>query len=127
MKNYEISIHIPQQIENFMNIMATPQPDVGQLERIKNNILNLIPDDTFHKDIMDYENRRKTKIKQLIDKAIQSIKTLVQTKNTQELFIDIDEIRKDVAEALSTVESDYWTKIEQYMISWLNNSGNIEE
>ena len=122
--SYDINIHLPQQIENFLNIIASPKPDVNQLERIKQNIINLIDDSDFQVDMNSFEKTRQSKTKELINKAIESVKTIASSKNTEELFIDIDEIRNDVTNALNVVESDYWTNIESYMIKYLNSQND---
>ena len=115
---YDINIHLPQQVENFMNAFA--QGDSEALERIKKNILILIPDGSFHKDLGDYEQDRKNRIQSLIDKTIENVQRQTEKPKNEETLYNIQTSLKQLEGLLNTVEGDYWATINEYMITWLN-------
>ena len=121
---YNIEIHIPQQVENFMNAYA--QGDSNLLERIRKNILTLIPDGSFHKDMMEYETHRKQRINNLMNKAIENVRNKANNPDGEKTIVDIQSDFKQLEMDLNTVESEYWDKISQYMISWLNEQQPTE-
>jgi len=115
---YDISIHLPQQVENFNQAYAQGDPEA--LERIKQNIMRLIPDGGFHKDMMEYEATRKKRIEQLMDDAIKTIRNTTENASGEKTLLSINDTQKQLGDALNSVESEYWDTIGMYMISWLN-------
>ena len=121
---YDINIHLPSQVENFMNAFA--QGDSVGLERVKKNIMVLIPDDSFHKDMGDYEQDRKHRIETKMDKAIGHIKDKASSVKGEQAIIDIQMVLKQLENDLNMVEGVYWATVNEYMISWLNQSNTHE-
>lgn len=121
---YDINIHLPSQVENFMNAFA--QGDSVSLERVKKNIMVLIPDGSFHKDMGDYEQDRKHRIETKMDKAIGHIKDKASSIEGEQAIIAIQTTLKQLENDLNMVEGDYWATVNEYMIGWLNQSNTHE-
>jgi len=114
---YDISDHLPQQIEYFLNGLSSGNIEV--LETTKNNIMDIfrnMDEDGVVLSIESWDKKKNDKIKDIWEKALESIKTVAETKNKEELFIDIDEIKKDVAIALNTLENEYWNSIRALLL-----------
>lgn len=106
---YDIKNHLAQQIENFLNAFAGA--DVQAMERIKRNILDIYKNSDSLEvvtNINGWDKKKQENITKLYQKAQESIKTLLETKNSEELFIDLDEIRNDLVNSFNELESDYW-------------------
>ena len=119
---YDINIHLPSQVENFMNAFA--KGDSVGLERIKKNIMVLIPNGSFHKDVSDYELKRHERINELMNKAIESVKNKATTVKGEKAIVDIQMVLKQLEMDLNGVEGDYWSTINEYMITWLNSQSS---
>lgn len=120
-----MNAHLPQQVENLLNGFA--QGDAALLERIKTNIKDIVQDKTFLKDMDDYDKRKLEKITELMNKAKDAIKTMVETKNPDELFVDAQGILNDLTTALGTIEGEYWDTIKSYVIGWMKQLEMKEE
>jgi len=110
--NYDIEMHIGQQIENFLNSYAAA--DAGAMERVKKNLLDIYKnnDDTKIADaIKQWDMKKKTEIHKIWQKANEAIRAMAVTKKDEEMFIDIKEIETDVVKALNELESEYWDSI----------------
>ena len=122
---YDISTHLPSQIEGIM--IAFQKADIPLLERSLNNIKNLVKDDKFHKDIKDYQDKRVNKIEELTNKAFDAAKTINDAKSFSELYIDIEEIKNDLITAIETIEQDYWDHIKEYITLYINEEPKDED
>jgi len=111
---YDKKIHLAQQIEFFLNGFASG--DSVALERVLSNIKDILDDTDVAKKIDLIDKNKANKINDIKQKAVESLKTLVETKNSDELFIDIEEIFRDTETALNTLEIDYWEKIREYIL-----------
>ena len=119
---YDLNIHIPQQLESFLN--AWGNGDADSMARIKKNMDDLIKDETFQKDIKDYDSNRQKKLDELMKKALDGVKTAAQAEKLDEIYIDIEEIKNDLNEALAGIESEYWNSIRTYIVEWISRMEN---
>lgn len=119
---YDIKVHLPQQMENFLNAFA--QGDADLMTRIKKNLEDLIQDKTFQKDIGDYDRNRQKKLDELMKKALDGVKTAVQADKLDEIYIDIEEIKNDLNAALVGIESEYWNNVRTYVVGWVSQIDN---
>ena len=116
-ESYDIKIHLPQQMENFFQSFATG--DLDALNRSFGNICSIIKDPGFQKDVKEYDSNKQKQSKMLLDKAREAVKTAVETKNMEELYIDLDEIKNDLNMALSNLEGEYWEVMRKYVAGWI--------
>lgn len=106
---YDKNVHLPQVVEMF--IQDFHNGDVEKLENNKTLLLKLIEDQAFKKNLAKCDSIRDQKILELFQKAQEALKTLLETKNPKELFIDVVEIQNDLSSALLLVERDYWETV----------------
>lgn len=116
--------HLPQQLENFYNAFAQGDPEL--LDRVLSNIKNVVKDDTFQKDLKDYDRERNEQFEKLQKKALDGIKALADAKNINDVYIDIGEIQKDFTSTLNSMEGEYWDKVKEYISEWANQL-NVEQ
>ena len=121
---YELMAHLPQQLENLYNAFA--QGDAELLDRVLNNIKDIVKDETFQKDLKDYDKERNEQFEKLQKKALDGIKALTDAKNINDVYIDINEIQKDFTGALNSMEGEYWDKVKEYISEWANQL-NVEQ
>lgn len=119
---YDISMHIPTQVEALLVAYQKNPVDIMGMERALDNIKNLVKDSKFHKDIGDYQKKRLEGLEQLAKKAFDAAKTIQKAKNFNELYIDVQEIGKDLTMAMDSIEKDYWNHIKDYITLYLNKS-----
>ena len=110
---YEIMAHLPQQLENLYNAFA--QGDAALLDRILDNIKDIVKDETFQADLKDYDKERKEQFEKIQKKALEAIKTLSEAKDINEVYIDLKEIQDDFTAALNGMEGEYWDKVKEYI------------
>ena len=122
---YDVSMHLPAQIEGMMN--SFQKADIASLERSLSNIINLIKDEKFHRDIKDYQKKRMEKIEELSKKALDATKTIKESKSFSELYVDIDEIKNDLVSSIEVVELDYWDHIKEYITLYINKEENEKD
>lgn len=114
---YDIKEHLGQQVEYFLN--GFTGGDVGVMERAKNTILDIyknMDDNSIVLSISDWDKKKQLEINKLWDKALEGIKTIAESKDKEELFVDIEEIRNDVIQALNQLEVDYWDSIRKLLL-----------
>ena len=121
---YELMAHLPQQLENLYNAFA--QGDAELLDRVLDNIKDIVKDEAFQKDLKDYDKERNEQFETLQKKALEGIKALTDAKNINEVYIDINEIQKDFTGALNSMEGEYWDKVKEYISAWANQL-NVEQ
>ena len=113
---YNTEIHMPQQIENLLQAYASG--DVEALTRIKDNLMDIINDNTFKNDLKAFESDKAKSIDNIKKKALDAIKTLSEAKNIDSVFIDYEEIKADLIKALNETEQEYWESLKDYVIGW---------
>ena len=115
--NYDINIHIGQQIENFLNSYAAA--DAGAMERVKKNLLDIYKNNNdidIVTAIKEWDTKKKTEIEKIWTKANEAIRTMAVAKKDEKMFIDIKEIETDVIQALNMLEGEYWDSIRQLFL-----------
>jgi len=119
--NYDVSVHLGQQMENFLNAYASG--DVEAMERTKSNIKDIMKN-TGMKNIIDnieqWDNKKNEEIVKIIAKARDALKEIASKEAKDDIFIDIEEIKKDTVEALSTLEGEYWDSIKNLILKSIN-------
>ena len=121
---YELMAHLPQQMENFYNAFA--QGDAALLDRVLDNLKDIIKDKSFQNDLKDYDKERKEQFDKIQKKALDGIKALSEAKDINEVYIDLKEIQDDFTAALNSMEGEYWDKVKEYISEWTNQL-NVEE
>jgi len=119
--NYDISVHLGQQMENFLNAYAAGE--VEAMERTKSNIKDIMKNSDM-KDVLDnidkWDNKKNSEITKIIKKAREALKEIASDENKKDIFIDVEEIKNDTIEALSTLEGEYWDSIRNLILKSVN-------
>jgi len=121
--NYDISVHIGQQVENLLNGYAAG--DAGAMERAKNNLLDIFKNEgkqSIVEAIEKWDKDKQTEIGKIWQKANESIRTMAVSKKDEGMFIDIKEIEGDVIRGLNELEAEYWDSIRNLFLKNLNDS-----
>ena len=119
---YDITVHIGQQIENFLN--SYDSADVETMIRVTDNFKDICKNSglvQLVKQLDEWESYRKGEISKTWKKARQSLETLLGAKEGEELFIDIDEIKNDVIQGLNKLDKEYWDSIRGLMLRSVKN------
>jgi len=106
---YDKEVHIPQLVEMFVQDFRAG--DIEKLQNDKTLLLKLIDHPEFKNFIGSCETIRDKKTQELFKKAQEAVKILLETKNPEELFVDLAEIQNDLSGSLMGVERDYWETI----------------
>jgi hypothetical protein len=114
---YDIGMHIPTQVEALM--VAFSKADVPAMERSLDNLKNLVKDKKFLKDLDDYNKKRFSQLDALNKKADDAVKTILSTKKFNELYVDVQEMAKDLTLAMDDIVKDYWNHIKDYITLYL--------
>jgi hypothetical protein len=117
---YDVGMHIPTQVEALMIAYQKTPVDVPAMERALDNLKNLIKDKKFTKDLDDYSKKRLNQITELTGKALDAAKTIAGAKSFNEIYIDVQEIGKDLTMAMDSIEKDYWNHIKDYITLYLH-------
>lgn len=115
--SYDINIHIGQQIENFLNALVTR--DDKAAEDAKKNLL-AIYNNTNNKTVINaveiWDNERDIDIGKIFKKANEAMRTMLISKNDEQMFIDAKEIEVDCAKALYELDEKYKDKLRNLML-----------
>lgn len=114
---YDITMHLGSQIENFLN--SYDAADVETMIRITENYRDICKNSGLQKIVTqldEWDKYRQTEITNTWKKARQGLETLLQTKNGEELFLDLEEIKNDVITSLNKLEKEYWDSIRGLML-----------
>jgi len=114
---YDITIHLAGQIENFLN--SYNAADIAAMSRVKENFKDICKNSelkTIVKQIEEWDKNKNTEINKIYKKAQTAIKTIMETKNGEELFIDLEEIKNDIVNNLNQLEKQYWDHIRNLML-----------
>lgn len=117
---YDISVHIGQQIENFLNGYAAG--DVGIMERTKSNMKELL-DKSGLKQIVEtldkWDIEKPKELEKIIKKAKDALKVIAEN-NDSDLFIDLEEIKQDTINAINELEGKYWNRVRELILESVN-------
>lgn len=117
---YDISVHIGQQIENFLNGYAAG--DVGIMERTKSNMKELL-DKSGLKQIVEtldkWDIEKPKELEKIIKKAKDALKAVTEN-NDNDLFIDLEEIKQDTINAINELEGKYWNRVRELILESVN-------
>ena len=114
---YDIETHVAQQIENFLN--GYNAADIGTMERSKSNFKAIMKEAKKDKVIDSFNTWDKKKLdemERIWKKATEAIKLITVTKKGEELFVDVEEIKQDLANSFNLLEGEYWDSIRGLML-----------
>lgn len=134
MTGYDVLVHMGQQMEAFLYFFS--QGDIPGIYRCRDNIIDLYVaggDVELKKNIDSWdEEKEKEKIKlfkkateQLISKASSALETMSSVEDGESLFIDMDEIKQDIADSLNMLEKDYLDSVRKALLD--KNQGLTDE
>ena len=114
---YDIETHVAQQIENFLN--GYDAADIGIMERSKSNFKAIM--ETANKDkvvgsIDTWDKKKIDEMEKIWKKATEASKLITVTKKGEELFVDVEEIKQDLANSFNLLEGEYWDSIRGLML-----------
>lgn len=115
--SYDVEGHVAQQIENFLN--GYDAADIGMMERSKSSFKAIMETAKKNKvtDNMDsWDKKKLEEIDKIWKKATEALKLITTTKKGEELFVDIEEIKQDLASAFNVLEGEYWDSIRGLML-----------
>lgn len=115
--SYDIEGHIAQQIENFLNGYGAA--DIGMMERSKSSFKAIMETAKKENVVGSFDKWDKKKLEEMDKiwkKATEAIKLITVTKKGEELFVDIEEIKQDLANAFNLLEGEYWDSIRNLML-----------
>lgn len=112
--SYDKKVHIPQRLETFLQGFEAGNKDA--LERTISNLKDLLDDDMFSEKLNNIDNARNEKIDNVKKKALDSLKTILESKETDDLFIDVNEIFTDLQSTINEIEEGYWEKVRDYVL-----------
>jgi len=110
--NYDVKVHLGQQVENFLNGYAAG--DKAILQRSITNISSIFEetgDASFKTAMEKMDKTRKDELQKIWNKAKDAMKLLADTKEGDAIFIDVEEIKQDVVDSLAKLETNYWDSI----------------
>lgn len=116
---YDIKVHLPQQIENLLQAYASG--DIETLTRVKDNLLDIIEEKTFQKDLKALDEEKIKHIDTIKKKAMDAVKLLSEVKTLDEIFVDVEEIRNDLVLGLNNAETEYWEGLKDYIIGYMEH------
>ena len=117
---YDTNVHLMSQVELFLNFYSSG--DVGGLIRCCDVIKDILEKEGVNdlkKNVESWDKQKeleklklvKGSIKKILDKADMAYKTIVEAEDGESLFIDVQEIQKDLMESLGVLERDYWDSV----------------
>jgi hypothetical protein len=122
---YDVSGHMPSQVEALIN--SYQRADVPGMERAIDNINNLIKDKKFKDNLKKYDIERHEKITEITKKALEGLREILKEEDTSTIFIDVDEIRKDMFNLLEETEKGYWNAVKEYITLYINQEDETDE
>ena len=119
MKNYDMNVHIPQQMENYLQAYAGA--DIPTLVRSLENIKDVVGNPEFQKDLYQYEKQKKKTIDDKLNNTVKKVKEAVEGKNVEDTLFTISSILEGLNTELDMVEQQYWEHIRGYLLNWFRN------
>jgi len=113
--SYDIKVHLPKQVDLFLD--AIVQGNENVLHTTLSNIKDIVVDETFHKDLDDYEKQLDDKIKSIEKKALETIKADSKAKTLDDVINTVNVAVKDV----NTEYNEYIKTLKAYILGWVNN------
>lgn len=120
MENYDLKMHLPQQIEYYLGCFASGDP--AGLKRTLDNIKDLIKDETLGKPLSDYEEERISKLEEKQKAVLKHVQELIKSENVWEIFQAVEQSKNELVEDMESVEGDYWGTIRTYLIDMMNRT-----
>jgi len=117
---YDTNVHLMSQVELFLNFYSSG--DVGGLIRCCDVIKDILEKEGVNdlkKNVESWDKQKeleklkivKGSIKKILDKADMAYKTISEAEDGESLFIDVQEIQKDLMDSLGLLERDYWDSV----------------
>lgn len=122
---YDVHGHLPTQVELLM--VSYQKADVPGMQRSLDNILAIVDNKKFHSVIDKTMQEKLCKAEEMKKKAEEAVKTLLQAKNFSEIYIDLEEIKKDFIAALEMLEKDYWHDVIEMITSYVETTSSEEQ
>jgi len=115
--SYDVEGHVAQQIENFLNGYGAG--DIGIMERSKSNfkaIMETAKKDKIVGSLNTWDKKKLDEMERIWKKATDALKTITVSKKDEPLFVDIEEIKQDLANSFNLLEGEYWDSIRGLML-----------
>ena len=118
MKDYDMKMHIPQQIENYLQAYASA--DISTLTRSLENIKDLTNDPEMQKDLYKYDKEKHKLVTQKMDETCKQIQKAIENKTSEEALIYTGSILEALNTELDVLEQKYWEHVHGYILQWIN-------
>ena len=112
--DYDKTVHLPQLVEMFMQDFHNG--DIEKLQNTETLILKLIDDIDFQKKIKQIKTINTNKNQTLFKKSTEALKTLLETKKPEEVFLLLPDLQNTLNVALMQEERNYWETIYREII-----------
>lgn len=116
--DYDIKVHLGQQIENFLNGFAAG--DAMVLDRTLSNIRDIVNkagNTEFIGNLKEWDTKKTQETNKIFNKARDALKVLTESKDGADLFVDVEEIKADTMKAFNDLETKYWEAIRELVIN----------
>ena len=124
---YDVSNHVPTQVELLMLAYQKTPVDVAGMDRALDNIKNLVKDKVFRDKLKAYDKERVELIEKQNQKAVDRTKKLDGFKFFTEWWVNAEAIREEYVGGLELIERNYWNHIKEYITLYLNREFEAED
>ena len=115
---YDIRMHLPQRLENFLNVVEN-SGSKEQFDAVLDDIKIIVDDPGFIQDIRDYEQEYEKHVKSENKTALESIKKASNGNNIDQVIEDISAAIKQYDGRMQELTEDYVDTIKTYIFGYM--------
>jgi len=119
MEKYDVSAHLPQQIE--IMLMGYDQGKADVIERCIKTISMIIPetDKIFHEGYSKLDGVRKSEMGKVRDKYVLDLQSLKNSLNLDEVFFKVNEAKAHCAEEINSIHNEFFETVISFIVDYV--------
>lgn len=118
MTKYDLNLHIPQRIENMLNIIENGGT-LEQFNDILDNIKIMINDDGVIQDLKGYEKQKDSQLKEIDEDYKKKLSNIIQDNDFKNIMIEFSEIIKTYEKDINEINNNYVDTVKTYILAFV--------
>lgn len=118
MPKYDVNIHMPQRVENLLNIVENG----GTLEQfgyVLDDIKTIINDNGFIQDLHDWEKQKERQLKELDNEYLDKLRNIIKDNDFNSVIVEFSEIIKAYEKNINIINKDYVDTVKTYILGYV--------
>lgn len=118
MVKYDLNLHMPQRVENMLNIIENGGT-IEQFNDILDNIKTINNDTGLIQDLNDYEKQKTDQLTETDQEYRDKLNSIIEANDFREIMLKFSELIKNYEKDINEIHKSYVDTVKAYILGYL--------